>query len=233
MGTVKLLGDQSGRRDSHKRSPKASQQLALATSVLVIGCSTGALFGFASGWTRYYSESFSWQEPSEGTPDSFDVRQGWWKGSSITQPGLFNEDPDPRGFGMACFVASSLLNSTVCALMVLLGASAALLGVRAGYASKMLTAPKFSRLYSSIQLFLYFGVVALYASLALSLRQTTKEQLGVALLPRPDWAAGLGLLAAIGWTLISIVHADLVTDAKPVGEGPSGACLLGKSTSAA
>ena len=57
------------------------------------------------------------------------------------------------------------------------------------------------------RLVLYIVVVGLYALLALSLRHKTKDQLGVAILPRPDWAAGLGLLAAITWTLLTTVHA--------------------------
>ena len=65
----------------------------------------------------------------------------------------------------------------------------------------------------SRRLILYVTVVALYAALALSLRHETKKQLDVALLPRPDWACGLGILAAMTWTLLTAIHA---------GTAPSG-----------
>ena len=46
----------------------------------------------------------------------------------------------------------------------------------------------------------------LYAALAISLRHQTRHQLDVAIVPRPDWACGLGILAAITWTLLTAVY---------------------------
>lgn len=56
------------------------------------------------------------------------------------------------------------------------------------------------------RLILYAAVIMLYAALAISLRHQTKQQLDVAIVPRPDWACGLGILAAITWTLLTAVY---------------------------
>ena len=53
---------------------------------------------------------------------------------------------------------------------------------------------------------LYASVIVLYAALAISLRHLTKHWLHVAIVPRPDWACGLGILAAITWTLLTAVY---------------------------
>ena len=55
-------------------SLQASQQLALGLSLLAVASAVGALFGYASGWTRYHSESFNWPQLHREAPVSIDIR---------------------------------------------------------------------------------------------------------------------------------------------------------------
>ncbi|KAK9818511.1 hypothetical protein WJX74_005681 [Apatococcus lobatus] len=207
MDDSSLLG---GQRASRRLSGQASQQLAVGLSLLAVACAVGSASGYASGWTRYHSESFSWPELHRESPITLDIRQGWWESRTtwgITRfaPTLFKIDGQVvRPFG--ALAAGALVVSIVCSIWALFVSSAVLLDL---HYSRQPTVKAMRRMALITSLMLYAAVITLYAALAISLRHQTKQQLEVAVVPRPDWACGLGILAGITWTLLTAVYSGI------------------------